>query len=188
MPLSHVSKVYAVTDAKIYKVTADPAGGTTTYGAAIDVPGIKEVNIGGDVNTVELRGDNTLLDQNSTLASISVSVSHAKISLDALNVMLGGTNTDTGVTPNQIATFLLKNTDTMSYWKLSAKTPTAGADSVTGDIHFTLHKCILSSFPDLGHAEEDYRIVSFDAVAMPLLSNGNWLTIAANETAANLAA
>ncbi len=187
MPLSHVSKVYAVSDAKISKLTADPAGGATTYGTLTDVPGIKEMTIGGNVNTVELRGDNALLDQNSTLGNITVSVSNAKISLDVLAIMLGGTNTDAGTTPSQTSTYLLKNTDTFSYFKIEAKTPTGGADTPTGDLHYVLHKCILSSFPDLGHAEEDYRIVSFEAIAVPLISNGNHLSIVLNETAAAIA-
>lgn len=187
MPLSHVSKLYAVSDSKIAKVTADPAGGATTYGASTDVPGIKEMSIGGNVNTVELRGDNSLLDQNSTLGNITVSVTHAKLSLDVLAIMLGGTVTDSGTTPNQIASWLLKNTDAFSYFSLEGKTPTAGADTPTGDAHFKLHKCILTSFPDMGHAEEDYRIVSFEAVAVPLISNGNHITVTLNETAVAIA-
>lgn len=187
MPLSHVSKVYSVSDAKIAVVTADPAGGSTTYGSLIDVPGIREVTISGDVNTVELRGDDTLLDRNSSLSTITGTVSHAKISLDVLDAIIGGTITDGGTTPAMTATYLLKNTDTIQYFKLEAKTPTGGADTVTGDIHFVFHKCIVTSFPDLGHAQEDFRIVSFEFAALPLTSNGNWLSIVANETAAAIA-
>jgi hypothetical protein len=175
--------LFAVSDCKISKLTADPAGGTATYATAVDVPGIKTMSIGGDVNTVELRGDNQSLDQNSVLGSLTVSVEHAKISLDVLDVLLGTTTTDSGTTPNMIATTVLLGTNTMNYFKIEGKTPTAGADTVTGDLHFVLHKCILSSFPDLGLAEEDYQTVSFEAVAIPLLANAKSLSIVANETA-----
>ncbi len=185
MPISHFSKFFAISDAKIFKVTADPAGGTTTYGAAVDVPGIKSATISGDINTVELRGDNSLLDLNSTLTNISVSIEYAKLSLDVLPVVLGGTTADSGTTPNMIATYDLASTDSFSYFKLEGKTPTAGADTVTGDAHIILHKCILSSFPEMGFAEEDYRTFSMEARATPILGTGNkWITVKLNETAA----
>ena len=187
MPVSHITKVYSVSDAKLAVVTADPAGGTTTYGSLIDVPGIREVTLSGEMRSVELRGDDTLLDRNSSLSTITGTISHAKLSLDVLDAIVGGTITDAGVTPNMTATYLLKNTDTVSYFKLEAKTPTGGADTVTGDVHFVLHKCIITSFPDVGHAQEDYRIVSFEFAALPLTSNGNWITTVINETAAAIA-
>lgn len=183
MPLSPVTKLYAVEDCKISKITADPAGGTTTYGTAIDVPGIKEVGIGGDISSVELRGDNTLLDSNSTFTKGTVSISHAKLSTAVLAVILGGTVTDSGTTPNQTSSYVRSNTESLNYFKIEAKTPAGGADAVTGDVHFILHKCILTSFPDIGLAEEDYKIVSFEATAMPLISNGDWIEIVNNETA-----
>lgn len=185
MPLSHISKAYAVEDAKIYEMTADPAGGSATYGTAIDVPGIKEVTISGTVNSKELRGDNALLDARSVLKSLSATVSHAKISLSVLPVLLGGATVDSGSTPNMLATFDLLGSDTPNYFKLVAKTPADGADTIGGDVLITLHKCVVSGLPDIGFAEEDYRIVGFSAVCAPLLATANkWMTIALRESAA----
>lgn len=186
MPLSPISKLFAVSDAKISKVTADPAGGTITYGTAIDVPGIKSCTVTGDITSAELRGDNTLLDSNSTLASIEVEFEYAKLNQDALAVMLGGTVTGTGTTPSQISTYRLLNTDTFSYFKFQAKTPTGGSDSVTGDAHIVLYKCILSEFPEFGMAEEDYETFSTSAKAIPTLAttSGGWMNVVFNETAA----
>lgn len=183
MALSHVSKLYAVTDAKIKKITADPAGGTTTFAAAQDIPGIKSVSIDGDINSVELRGDNTLLDTNALLSSLTLTFNFAKLNLDALIAMLGGTVTDAGTTPNQIATMRLANTDSFSYFQFEAKTPTAGADTVTGDAHIVVYKCMLSGFPQLGMAEEDYQTFSVQAKAVARLSDNRWLDIVLNETA-----
>lgn len=184
MPLSHVSKAFAVEDCKIYEMTADPAGGSATYGSAIDVPGIKEVTISGTVESKELRGDNALLDARSVLKSLSVSVSNAKISLAVLSVLLGGATVDAGTTPNMTATWDLLGSDTPNYFKLSAKTPADGADSIGGDVLVTLHKCVVSGLPDIGFAEEDYRTVGFSAVCSPLLATANkWLTVALRETA-----
>ena len=188
MPLARFSKLFAVEDAKIAALTADPSGGTATYGTLIDVPGIKELTLSGTVNAKELRGDNSLLDAFSTLQNLSVTVAHAKVSVDVLNALLGGTITESGVTPSQKTVWSLAGTDTPKYFKLEAKTPANGVDFVGGDAHILLHKCVVSGLPDIGLAEEDYRTVGFDAAAVPLLATGRkWVDIVFNETAAAIA-
>lgn len=188
MAISHFSKLFAVEDAKIAKLLTDPAGGTETYGSLIDVPGIKEVTLSGTVESKELRGDNALLDVFSVLKSLTLGVKNAKISLDVDAVLIGGTVADAGTTPNQTATHDLSGTDTPNYFKFVAKTPANGADSIGGDIHLTLWKCVVSGLPDEGFAEEDYKIVGFNAATSPLLSTGRkWRRIVFNETAAAIA-
>lgn len=184
MPLSHNTKVFAISDCKIAKLTADPAGGAATYAASLDVPGIKELLLTGDVKSSELRGDNAQLDVVTVPGGLKVAVKHAKISLDVLAVLLGGTVTDTGVTPAQKASYVEALGNTMGYFRIEGLTPSNGADSTGGDVHITLHKCILSGYPDLGFAEEDYRIVSFEASAVYTNATGNKrMTIDLNETA-----
>lgn len=188
MPISHETKAFSVVDCKIAKLLTDPAGGTATYGTLTDVPGIKEVAVTGEVNSVSLRGDNTELDRNTSIVGRTLAVSHAKVSLDVLAILLGAAATvDAGVTPNQTATLTMGSTDTPNYFRLVAKTPTGGADSPSGDVHYAFDKCVITSFPDLGLAEEDYRIVSFEAAAIPLVSTGRAMRIIANETAAAIA-
>lgn len=184
MPLTHVTKVFAVTDCKLYKLTSDPSGGTAVYAAGIDVPGIKSVKISGDVESKQLRGDNTLLDSDTVLTNITAEIENAKLSLDALAMMLTGTVADSGVTPNQKASLDIMGgsaTPTkFAPFKLSAVSATS--DVIGGNVDFTLHKCVLASFPDLGLAEEDYQTTSAKFNAMPLLANGKWLSIGLNET------
>lgn len=182
MPISHVTKVFAVTDAKIAKLTSDPAGGTAVYATSIDVPGIKSIKISGDVENKKLRGDNALLDSDSTITNITAEVEQAKMSLDELAAFIGMTVVDAGTTPNQTATLDLTSGVKPAPFKLSGVSATA--DVIGGNVSLILHKCILSSFPEFGLAEEDYQTVSFKCDAMPLLATGNkWLTIAHNETA-----
>ncbi|MFD4558967.1 phage tail protein [Streptomyces sp. NPDC058469] len=188
MPLSHVSKLYSVQDAKIAALTADPATGSPTYGALIDVPGIQTMEISGDIETKTLRGDNVKLATNSSLTNIQVKIDHAKVSLDVLMAILGGTVTDSGTTPAQKSVWdLTSTTATLPPFKLEGVTPPNGVDVVGGDLHWTLHKLTLSAFPDLGFAQEDFRVVSFTADADPLLSNGKWISATINETAAAIA-
>ncbi|TJZ55614.1 phage tail protein [Streptomyces piniterrae] len=187
MAISRVTKLYAVQDCKIAPLTADPAGGTPTYGALIDVPGIKEVEISGDVEVKELRGDNTLLDSDSAISNISVSFPHAKLSLDVMAALVTSTVTDAGTGAVETSTWEMDNTAKPSPFKLEAVTPISGGDLIGGDVHFALHKCILSSFPTIGLAEEDYKTPEVEARAVPLISTGKWLSVVINETAAAIA-
>lgn len=181
--MSHVTKVFAVQDCKISPLTADPAGGSATYGTAIDVPGIKTMEISGDMETKELRGDNTLLDSISKLTNVKVKITNAKLSLDVLAALYGGTVVDVS-TGTISAEWDLTNNSTALPFKLEGASPSNGADVIGGDVHFILHKCSASSFPDLGFAEEDYRVTGFEAAAVPLLANGKWLTAHLNAVAA----
>lgn len=186
-PISHETKLYAVKDCKIAPLTSDPSGGTPVYGVKVDVPGIKTVGISGNMDTKQLRGDNRLLDSQSKITGITIKVDHAKMSLDALALMLGGTVTDVTTAPES-ASWDLTADSAPAYWMLEAASPTNGGDTIGGDVHFTLWKCSLSKFPELGFAEEDYQIVSFEADCIPLASNGKWLTPTINATATAITA
>lgn len=184
MPITHETKLYAVSDAKIAKLLTDPTGGAATYGSLIDLPGIKEVGLGFVLNAKELRGDNKQLDADTTLVGVTLTFSNAKISLDALAVMLGGTVTDSGVTPNQKAQLRRLGSDVLSYFKFEAKTPTGGIDVATGDAHLVVYKAKVQSGFDLGFAEEDYRIFSGEARGVVRLADDFLYDLVENETAA----
>jgi hypothetical protein len=186
MPISHVTKVYAVKDIKIFPLTADPAGGSPTYGTGIDVPGAKTLTITGDINTVELRGDNTSLDRASALSNVNCAIEFAKLSLDLLASWFANAITDSGTTPNQKSVWQLLSTTSLGYFGISGQA--VGADVLTGDVQFQINKAILSSFPEMGLAEEDYKTHSTEFATMPLLSNNKWLNVTLNETTAALAA
>jgi hypothetical protein len=183
MPISRVTKLYAVEDCKIFPLLADPDGGTPSYGAGIDVPGIKSLEISGDIEVKELRGDNGLLDSDAAISNITVSWPHAKLSLDVLIALMDSTVTDSGTTPSQKSLWKMKQGAKPLPFKLEGKTPTSGGDLVGGDVHFRLLKCVMSSFPGLGLAEEDYRTIENEARCVPLISTGDWIDVEINETA-----
>lgn len=185
MPIKHFTKVFAVADAKIAPLLSDPEGGTPEYGPAVDVPGIKSVTVSGEIETKTLRGDNTLLDQDSVITGISVSFEYAKLSLDVLAAVLTAPVQDSGTTPDQIASMDITNTTRLRPFRFDAVS--VSSDTIGGDVMLTLWKCVLSSFPELGMAEEDYKTQPLEAGAMPLLSTGKWLTPSIRETAEPLA-
>ncbi|RSO40119.1 phage tail protein [Streptomyces sp. WAC 06725] len=189
MPLSPVTKVYSVKDAKVFRLTADPAGGTATFGPAVDAPGIQSMEISGDIETKKLRGDNGPLASNSTLSGITVKVEHAKLSLAALAVITSGMVTESGTTPAQKSEYTLTGDQAdMPSFKIEGVTPPNGVDIIGGDLHWTLYCCTLTKFPELGFANEEYRIVSFEADANPLISSGKWISAVINETAVPITA
>jgi len=180
-----VSKLFGTKDAQIAKLTADPAGGTATYGTTIDVVGIKSVVLGGDIEVKELRGDHSLLDSDSTLTNITVTFNYAKLGLDALAVMLGGVVADSATTPNQITKWSLLGSDGLfSNFKFSAQI--FSTDFAGGDAIFELYKCKISSFPEMGTEEEDYQLFSQSATVVPRLADSKWIDISFRESAVAL--
>ena len=181
MAITHVTKVYGIKQAKLSPMTADPAGGSAAYGAGFLIPGAKSLTIAGTVNTKALRGDNGLIEQDSTLQDITATLTYAKTDFDILAAILGGTVTDSGTGSSEVSTFTLDRVDELGYFKIEAIA--AKGDLVGGDLHIVLPKCVASGFPFAGMAEEDYAIQSLPLATSPLISTGRWLDIVLNETA-----
>ncbi|OKJ06825.1 phage tail protein [Kitasatospora sp. CB01950] len=182
--LPHVTKLFSIVDCKITALTTDPIGGTATYAAtSVDLPGIRSLAINGNMQTKSLRGDNTLLDTQTYIDGVTAAAEHAKLSLDALAVMLGGTVTDSGATPAQKAVWSLTANSAPQYFKIEGVTPSNGSDLIGGDVHVVLYKCTLSKFPELGMQGDDYRIPKFEVSSVPLASTGKWMDVVMNETA-----
>lgn len=187
MPLAHFSKKFSIEDAKIAKITADPAGGTTTLATSIDVPGINEITVEGDITIATLFGDNVEMDSNATLGNVTATVAHAKVHLDVLAILIGGTVTDSGTTPAQLSEWLLKNTTVLfSPFQLTGRTPVNGVDMIGGAGKLTIFKGVVSAFPNLGFASRDYRTAGFSMRCNARLSDGNIISEQFQETAVAL--
>lgn len=187
MAILHVSKVFAIKEARIAKLLTDPpAAPPATWGTSVPLTGAKKLTISGTVDTKYLRGDNVYLDSDTVWAGpLNFAIDHAKLNLDALAVLFSTAVVDSGVTPNQLATWAMLNTDVVQYFKLEARS--ASADILTGDVLFSFWKCKLTAFPTLGLAEEDYQIPALAGTAVPLRADGRWFTPVIRETAVALA-
>lgn len=186
MAILNYTKVFAIKEARISAMLTDPAGAPpSTYAASVPLPGSKKLTITGAINMKYLRGDNVLLDADAVWDSLTATVDYAKLSLDALGAMFSTQIVQSGVTPNQLATFAMKNTDTLRYFKLEARS--FSADLPQGDVLFSLWKCKLSVVPTMGLAEEDYALSNAQLTLVPRLSDNLWLTPVIRETAAAIA-
>ncbi len=175
-----ITKVYAVQHAQVASLMTDVAGSSPTFGEWFDVPGIKSFEISGDMETKELRGDNRLIDSQSTIKKVTAKFEHAKLSLMILQVMLGGA---------------VPATDTLPYagmgWQLPVtafpkpfgmRVASATQDAPGGAVLFSMTRCSLSKFPEIGAAEDDYKIVSGEINIVPPVGTGDWLAITIVDT------
>lgn len=186
MALTHISKVFAVKDAKVRPLLSDLDGGTPSYGPYVDLPGIKSVKISGDVESKELRGDNRLLDSDSVLTNVSVDFEYAKLSLDAFGVFFANAPVVDVTTPAATAEWTLMADTKMAPFGFAAVS--VAADIIGGDVIVELYKCVLSGFPELGMEEEDYKTQPLSAAASPLTSSGQWIRVGIREKAGEIVA
>lgn len=184
MAISHFTKLFGVSDAGIYVLSADPAGGSPTYGSKIDVPGVKSLQLSGTIDTKELRGDHQLLDSESVLRNVTGTLNFAKASLDLIAAAFGESVTDAGSGSTETATVELMGDSAPAFFKIEAKA--YSTDLVGGSANLTLYKCKPAGLPFAGLAEEDYQTIAFPFSTTPLISTNKWIGIVLNETAAAL--
>jgi hypothetical protein len=180
MPLAKESVILGIDDAKISEITQDDSS-ALTYGAAVDVPGINSMKLSPSFTEKELRGDEQVLDQYSKLDFIDWSFENSVLSLDALAILIGGSVSASGLTPNQAQTYKLKNTDLPKYFKLEGKADYADV----GDVHVVLYKCKASSV-EYNLVGEDYAKVSASGKAIGTKNNGDIKDLVFNETAVDI--
>ena len=191
MAIPHQSKLYGISDMRIAKMTADPPGGAATYSASIDITGVKKMLMSGAVQTKSLRGDNTLLDIDSTINGVSAVIDYAKWNSDAMNILMGGAVADSGSTPNQVSTWRLLGgapplvPSLPNFFKIEAKA--VDVDYINGDCHIILWKCKIDAFPLFGFNEEDYQLFNFGVQCAPRAADGFWVDVIYNETLAAIA-
>lgn len=177
--LSHKTQLYEVVACNLKKMTADPASGAATYGTVIAVPEIKTLLLQPAFSKKVLRGGGQLLSVRSKMTEINFTMTYAKLNLDAEAVIFGGAVSDTGVTPNQASSYDQLGSDALPYFWLEAWTD--GADTIGGDAHIILYKCIADN-ESVGFADEDFHTMSVGGSAMQRISDSKWRTIKLNET------
>lgn len=182
MALATVSKVLGLNDAMISELTVDTAA-ALTYDTGVDVPGITSLKLDPIYVEKELRGDEQLLDTYQRCEGVEFSFEHAKVSLDVLEILTGGTLAAAGTTPNQTQTLTVLGTNTAKYFKLQGKI-TYQDFATTGDLQLILYKC-KAKF-SIEFKTEEYAIISGSGKAIPTVKDGKILEIIARETTAAL--
>lgn len=157
MPLAHETVVYDVHDTKVYPMLSDAVGASPTYGAAVDVPGITELSVDPNIVSAELKGDGKLIAKKGRTDRVNGSATYGKLSLNALQVLQGGTVGDTASTQ---AGYRLSGPAPLPYFKLEAKIE--DADIGIGDIHVVVFKCQITGGTLLSTSSDNFNQPSFD--------------------------
>lgn len=185
MAITHSTSIFSIDNAAITPMLLDPPGGTTTYGTKIDVPGIRSSTFEPDTLAKELFGDNAIVARAAKARQIMSKVAAARLSTDALAVLLGGTVTDGGTTPNQTSTWSVGNASAGAYFKLEYRVLGVEVPGAAGggDLHVVFWKCKITDTA-LPIRMEEFAEFTFGVAAISRLSDGKIVDIKSNETAA----
>ena len=179
MTISKQTIVIGIDDAKIFELTADSSS-ALTYAAAIEAPGIQKIELAPSVTEKGLNHDEKVLDYYVKTDYFAWAINSAKISLDVLAILEGGTVTTTGATPNQVYTYSINESSVPKYFKLEAKANYSAGE--IGDFHLKLYKCKANNI-DVLYSANDYAIVSASGVAIATTHDGSIKDYVINETA-----
>jgi hypothetical protein len=155
-----------------------------TYGTGVRLDAAVKLTVQPKTESKELNGDSVLQDVYARTTAVDLDIEVGLLSLDGYQIMVGGSVTTTGTTPNQKVVYSLKASDwSPPYFKLEGRWTYAGVG--IGDAHVILYKCKVTDAPaiELNDASGNFGTVKFKASALPATADGSWFDIVLNETA-----
>lgn len=182
MTLPTQSGLLGLDDVKIFELTTDDAS-NLAYGSAVDVAGIQNIDLKPNYVQKQLMQDEEVDGIYQKLKAITWAFSNAKVSIDALKILEGGTLTSSGNTPNQKNTFTLIEDSEPKYFKLEGKIDYS-TDAI-GDFHLVLYKCKALTL-EVAYRAQNYAIVSASGIAIPTVNNSKIRDYVMNETATSI--
>ncbi|MCR4398934.1 MAG: phage tail protein [Firmicutes bacterium] len=177
MPLPTASKILLLKDCRIAALT-DDSGAEPTYGTSVDLPGIQTLELTPEMDVKTLEGDGEILDVYSKVRLVGFTWNSAKIPLDALAVLLGGTVTESGTTPNQKAVYSLGD-ENPQWFKIEGQA--VYVEDGLGDVHVTLYKCKCTGGAAFSLGT-DFAVLKATGQAIRAASNRKLLDVTFNET------
>lgn len=179
---------FDVADCKISPLTADPTGGTTTWGTAVDVPGITEVSLEPNFITNELKGDGgAVLSKKGRIDRLNFSATYGELSQDVLKTLLGGSVTPGGSGSAETGSLPLTDAS-LPYFKVQFLITDleTGGDALAA-VHVSLSKCQLTGGTLVSGSTDTFNQPTFTAEAIkPKGADTNFGTILFSEAAVTL--
>lgn len=165
---------YGVRDLKVRPLTAEVAG------AGVDFPRVRQLNFAEAESFDDLRGDDGLIAVHGKGPQVNWEIEQGGVTFAALQVINGGTLTTTGVTPNQITTYLKKGTDQRPYFQIEGQVISDSG----GDFHVLLYKCKATGDIKGDSKEGAFFLLGVSGIALPRTSDSSLYEFIQNETAA----
>ena len=157
---------FDVADCKVSPLTADPTGGTTTWGSAVDVPGITEVSLEPNFITNELKGDGgAVLSKKGRIDRLNFSCTYGELSQNVLITLLGGSITAAGSSDSETASIDLTDAS-LPYFKVQFLITDLEATTALSAVHVTLQKCQLTGGSLVSGSTDTFNQPTFTAEAI----------------------
>ena len=159
---------FDVKDCKVYPLTADLSSGATTFGTAVDVPGLQDVSLEPNFITSELKGDGgVVLAKKGKIDRLNFSCTYSELSLDVLAVLLGQTVTGAGSSGTYTATMPIDDSSLpyfMVAFLLDDLQHSTGDEPAT--VVATLQKCQLTGGSLVSGSTDSFSNPTFSAEAI----------------------
>lgn len=176
MALSVNRLPYGLRDVKV--ATLDSAG---VKGSLVDLPNAQTFEFQEETSTQELRGDDTVVAQRTTVDSVSWTLEAGGISFEAMTVIAGGTVASTGTTPNVKKTWVRMGTDAYPDFYVSGLAMSESGGSNATIIHRAKATQISGS-----HTDQEFWVSHAEGTGIATLTAadvGKVWTMQADETA-----
>lgn len=144
-----------IRDLKISPLIKDDSTGVE-YGAPIDVPGVKEIQIQLIQDEKELTGDGVILDTYNKRKGYDISFKNAQFTQAVLDLINGSVTKASGEEGSKVYTTVDKSTDIANYFALEFAPERSTGE---GDYHRILYK-VNGTYSE-EYTEEDYMVCSF---------------------------
>lgn len=158
MALKTVTKLFGVDDAKLFPIIEDSETKFTCAGG-IDLPGVRQISLTYEIEEKSLTGDEKVLEISNKIKSVTFNIEYAKLSLEVLAQLTGGTYAKTGQDENEECTFTFGGGDLPNYFQLKAQILDTSNDG--GDVHFCVYKAKATAIP-LNGVQDDFATLTFD--------------------------
>lgn len=158
MALKTVTKLFGVDDAKLFPVTEDSEA-QFVCGEGIDLPGVRQISLTYEIEEKSLTGDEKVLEISNKIKSVTFNMEYAKLSLEILAQLTGGTYTTTGEDDSAVGSYTFGGGDLPNYFQLKAQILDTNNDG--GDVHFCIYKAKATAIPING-VQNDFATLTFD--------------------------
>lgn len=178
MALSDPALPYGLRDIKLTPINSDGS-----YGTSVDLPVAQTLSFSEAEEFEELRGDDRLVAVHGQGPTVEFDLEAGGISLEAWQVMTGGTLDEAGSTPSQTKSLTKLVTDSRPYFKIEGQS----INDVDGDTHVTIWKAKLTDNLEGEFADGQFFVTSCSGQGLGN-DDDELYTITWNETSVALTA
>lgn len=180
MALNNTRLPYGLRDVKV--ATLDAAG---VKGTLVDLPNAQTFEFQESTETQELRGDDVVVAQRTTVSGVEWTIESGGISFEAYVVIAGGTITSTGTTPAIKKSWVRLGTDSYPDFYVEGQALSESG----GDHHTIIHRAKANQISG-SHTDQEFWVSHAEGTGIATLTAadiGKVWTMVANETTAAIA-